>query len=221
MNGGRTTVITTGDGTYDTDKHTGFDATDGTLYLYFKPATTIEAGRPYIVKWASGADLDSPTFTGVTVSTAAPTGVTLTDGKYIVSAQNTGLNTVQFIGSYSPVAITPNDKSNLFLGTSTDAQNETQSTLFYPNAANNDDGNYYVNALRAYFHVALTGAANVRAFVLNFGDEETAIKEIYDLPIYDLRFDGSAWYTLDGRRLNGKPTKAGIYVNNGRKVAIK
>ena len=30
-----------------------------------------------------------------------------------------------------------------------------------------------------------------------------------------------AWYSLDGRRLQGKPAKSGIYVNNGRKVAIK
>lgn len=29
------------------------------------------------------------------------------------------------------------------------------------------------------------------------------------------------WYTLDGRQLNGKPTTKGIYINNGRKIAIK
>ncbi|MBQ7513691.1 MAG: chitobiase/beta-hexosaminidase C-terminal domain-containing protein [Prevotella sp.] len=31
----------------------------------------------------------------------------------------------------------------------------------------------------------------------------------------------SAWYTLDGRKLNGKPTKAGLYIWNGRKTVIK
>jgi hypothetical protein len=31
----------------------------------------------------------------------------------------------------------------------------------------------------------------------------------------------SEWYTLDGRRLNGKPTQRGVYVSNGRKVVIK
>lgn len=30
-----------------------------------------------------------------------------------------------------------------------------------------------------------------------------------------------SWYSLDGRRLNAKPTKKGVYVNNGRKVVIK
>lgn len=29
------------------------------------------------------------------------------------------------------------------------------------------------------------------------------------------------WYTLDGRRLNGKPTQRGIYINNGKKAVIK
>lgn len=29
------------------------------------------------------------------------------------------------------------------------------------------------------------------------------------------------WYTLDGRRLSGKPTAKGIYINNGQKVIIK
>ena len=29
------------------------------------------------------------------------------------------------------------------------------------------------------------------------------------------------WYTLDGRRLSGKPTKKGLYINNGNKVVIK
>ena len=33
--------------------------------------------------------------------------------------------------------------------------------------------------------------------------------------------NGSAWYTLDGRKLNGQPTKAGLYIKNGRKTVIK
>jgi hypothetical protein len=31
----------------------------------------------------------------------------------------------------------------------------------------------------------------------------------------------NSWYSLDGRRLNGKPTTKGLYINNGRKVVIK
>ena len=55
--------------------------------------------------------------------------------------------------------------------------------------------------------------------MLNFGNEETAIKSL-SADAKDFS-DGGAWYTLDGRQLNSKPTKSGIYVNNGKKVVIK
>lgn len=29
------------------------------------------------------------------------------------------------------------------------------------------------------------------------------------------------WYTIDGRKLSGKPTKKGIYIQNGKKHVIK
>ena len=36
-----------------------------------------------------------------------------------------------------------------------------------------------------------------------------------------LTIDNDVWYTLNGVRLNGKPTKAGVYIVNGTKVVIK
>lgn len=33
--------------------------------------------------------------------------------------------------------------------------------------------------------------------------------------------DGRIWYTLDGRRLQGKPTRKGIYISNGKKIYMK
>ena len=30
-----------------------------------------------------------------------------------------------------------------------------------------------------------------------------------------------AWYDMIGRRLTGKPSRRGLYVNNGRKIVIK
>ena len=29
------------------------------------------------------------------------------------------------------------------------------------------------------------------------------------------------WYTIDGRRLSGKPTRKGIYIHNNVKVVIR
>ena len=45
-----------------------------------------------------------------------------------------------------------------------------------------------------------------------------AIGEI-DTTTGEVSFEG--WYTLDGVRLDGKPSAKGIYINNGKKVAIK
>jgi hypothetical protein len=37
----------------------------------------------------------------------------------------------------------------------------------------------------------------------------------------EMTFDSEAWYTLDGVRLSGKPSKKGLYINNGKKIVIK
>jgi hypothetical protein len=29
------------------------------------------------------------------------------------------------------------------------------------------------------------------------------------------------WYTLDGRKMNGRPAQKGVYINNGRAVVVK
>ena len=33
--------------------------------------------------------------------------------------------------------------------------------------------------------------------------------------------EADAWYDLNGRKLSGKPTQKGIYINNGKKVVVK
>lgn len=51
----------------------------------------------------------------------------------------------------------------------------------------------------------------------NFVGNDTGIKGIDNR---DTTGD-SYWYTLDGRRLSGEPTKSGLYINKGRKVIVK
>ena len=185
---------------------TGF-ASDGTLYLFFKDAETIEAGKPYIIKWASGSvggdlqsvggDLQSPTFLDCYIKSSTPKAVESTDGK------------VSFTGCYDPVTFTSGDKSSLYLG--------ADNTLYYPS----DD--MTLNAFRAYFHVDLSdgngGQAEVRAVCLNFGDEDT--NGISLTPDPSRGGEGSGYYMLDGRKLNKKPTQKGLYIYNGKKKTIK
>ena len=50
------------------------------------------------------------------------------------------------------------------------------------------------------------------------GGETTNIGTL-DTSSGEVSFDG--WYTLDGIKLDSKPTKKGLYINNGRKIVIK
>ena len=50
--------------------------------------------------------------------------------------------------------------------------------------------------------------------------QTTGIGEI-DTKTGEMTFDSEAWYTLDGVRLSAKPTKKGLYINNGKKIVIR
>ena len=167
----------------------------GTLTLNFEDATTIEAGKPYIVKWtAGGANIENPIFTGVTVSNATTPVVTAC---------------VDFIGITSPVTLTGGDRTKLYLGAA--------NTLYYPSA------DLTINSCRAYFELKGGISAgdlpnNIQAFVLNFGGEETDIITIENERV---KSENESWFSIDGRKLTYKPSAKGIYINNGKKVIIK
>ena len=182
------------------------DFADGTLTMYFENASTVEAGTPYIVKWEkpdgydanpSNFDISNPLFTGVTISNATT---------------NISTSYVDFMGTYSPVNIYTEEKTNLYLGSA--------STLYYPIVEG-----YKVNACRAYFQLkqGLTAGDpvnGIKAFVLNFGGTETGVESLSLAP--SLVSEGSVveWYSLDGCCLSSKPTQRGIYIHGKRKVVI-
>ena len=76
-----------------------------------------------------------------------------------------------------------------------------------------------------------TGNATIKATVVDGTNYTYATKTAqYTLTveaatgISDVKTDATEnanWYDLSGRPLNGKPTKAGVYVKNGKKVVIK
>ena len=69
-------------------------------------------------------------------------------------------------------------------------------------------------ANRCYLPVAAGGA---RELQIVFADESTGISRITT----DLSEVEGAWYTVDGRKLQGKPTVKGLYIVNGKKVVVK
>ena len=173
-------------------------ATNGTLTLTFSDVSSITAGKPYIVKWASGKNISDPVFYGVTINAMAPTAVTFTNN---VNAYGD----CHFVGQYSPFSITDGNKNEIImLGSSSKlGYSKNERTL---------------KCFRAHFYVPANGGGTpARAFVMDFGDGETT--EIIGATA-DQR-SASATYTLDGRRINDLPTQKGMYIQNGRKVIIK
>ena len=175
--------------------NTRFDANTGTLYLEFVDASDIEAGNTYIVKWETAGDpVTNPTFTGITLQNEDPAD------HYVISEDGT----VSFLGTYSPVVLPANDKSNLFLGSG--------NQLHWPTA------NVTLNAFRCYFQLDLSDPNNqVKDFVLNFGEGEATSIHNSQLTIDN---EAGAWYDLSGRKVNGQLPR-GIYIHNGKKVVIK
>jgi hypothetical protein len=116
---------------------------------------------------------------------------------------------VQFSGTFKPENIYTDLNYKLYLG--------ADNKLYYPK-----NENFQVKAFRAYFEllgslVAGTPASQVKAFVLNFGDENTT--GILEVSKQSDKSDN--WYSLDGIRLSKKPSKKGIYIHNGRKEVLK
>ena len=74
------------------------------------------------------------------------------------------------------------------------------------------------SANKAYLQIptsVLNPSANAVGII--FDDETDGIESV----VQGMEDDNADWFTLDGRKLNGKPTAKGIYVVNGRKVVIK
>ena len=56
--------------------------------------------------------------------------------------------------------------------------------------------------------------------MINFGEDEVGIISVENGNLTNGN-EADTWYTLDGRKLVGKPTLRGVYIYNGVKVAIK
>ncbi len=191
---------------------------DGALTLNFtedaKNLTSIEAGKPYIIKWAPSSEhIVSPVFQGVTLdATDRSVSFDYTEG------QEKGIT---FCGTYDAMAFDAAEPSILFLGGA--------NTLYYP------ESGAKIGAQRAYFQLdgltAGESTSQVRAFNLRFVEDplteggnfdgEGTQNGIGHTEITEITERAGAWYTIDGVKLDGKPTKKGLYIHEGRKVVVK
>ena len=165
---------------------------DGLLTLKFKEATSIEAGKAYIVKWTTtGENIVNPVFYGVTVGNTAPVETVSTDGK------------VKFVGQYSPFAIDDNNINEiLFIGSG--------------NKIGYSKNPRSLKSCRAHFWVKPNGnSASARVINLDLGDGVTTRIDLVNAE--EDSNSKSGMYTLDGRKVQGEPKK-GVYITKGKKV---
>ena len=174
-----------------------------TLNLTFGDAVTeLVAGTPYIIKWDGGDDIVSPVFSGVTIdATMHPYD----------SGEAEGDQRVRFMGTYKSTEFDAEDKSILLMG--------GENMLYYPTTGAR------LGAQHAYFKIGGDGAKarRITGFSINFGDSEATgiISAEANSSLFTLPSSLSNWYTIHGVKLDGKPTRSGIYINGGRKVVIK
>ena len=104
-----------------------------------------------------------------------------------------------------------------------------QVYVFYNNATNGTgefvlalegwlrSGKFYIDNPN-YSPVENSGGSAPKRLKISRG-ESTAISEIQNSIAIESK--DTYWYSIDGRRLNGKPTAKGIYIVNGKKVVLK
>lgn len=176
---------------------------NGTLTLKFAATSAIEANKPYIVRWAASEEnIVNPQFAKVY----------LEDGSQIIGLLNDG---ILFLGTSSPTTIYEHvGRQYLYMG--------DDSKLYYPL---ND---LTINAFRAFFFLrdfvagepsATDNEKEIRNIVLDFGNGETT--GIDALLKENEPQTNDHYYSIDGRRLQDKPTKKGIYIVDGKKVVVK
>lgn len=184
-----------------------FDGETGLLTLDFSEVEQnnwLTAGVPYLIRWKNPEAADDD-------ENVMDLDLTF---KEEINAEPTTIerNGVSFVGTYSTVQFPGATPNVLYLG----AQDSEGNNLYYPNSKMN------INAFRAYFELdeSLFGADSpnsIREFHLDFG-EETGIQMV--LADERAAADADAWYTLDGRRLAGKPAAKGIYLKGGKTICI-
>ena len=167
---------------------TGSTLSGGTLTLHFETASSIAAGTPYLVQVASNLNFTD-------------------DGNEFAgvtqdwTAHNATSTYADFVPVLEPTLLTEGDQTVLFIY----GGNE----LGHPSVTGN------ILGFRAYFQLK-DAAASVKAFAMSFDDEvATGIGSLTPNP--SPVGEGSV-YTLDGRKVNGQPTRKGVYVVNGKKV---
>lgn len=164
--------------------------------VYFATVDNIEAGKPYIMK-PGNAVVKNPTFEGVSM---VATGLDENGNPQAVG----DASTVQMKGIYNQILL-KTDKTELFLG--------DNDLFYYP--INNTESRT-IGGLRAYFIVPQ--GTDIKKLRANLDGTPTSLGTIFDT-----EESNAPVYNLQGQCVGNslRALKSGIYIQNGKKVAVK
>lgn len=164
--------------------------------VYFATVANIEAGKPYIMK-PGNAVVKNPTFEGVSM---VATGLDTNGNPQAVG----DASTVQMKGIYNQILL-KTDKTELFLG--------DNDLFYYP--INNTESRT-IGGLRAYFIVPQ--GTDIKKLRANLDGTPTSLGTIFDT-----EESNAPVYNLQGQCVGNslRALKSGIYIQNGKKVAVK
>ena len=158
---------------------------------------------------------------------------------YIIRKVNPSIGTavitkLDYIPEDVPVLLLSDDEASGFVASPKDSGGETvqaaQIYMFYQGefvltkAGTLGEGKYFLynpnyNA-QAQTAGGNSGSASSRGSLqIVFDDEATGISELNNSKIEEKETD--VWYTLEGQRIIGKPSKGGIYIRKGQKIFLK
>ena len=121
---------------------------NGILSLGFTdPLTAMEAGKPYLVRWASGDNITDPVFNNITI---------VGNTSDIVS----GDNNIRFVGNYTNTSLDANTTEYLYF--------DADCQLHYPYGAD-----YDLSALRGHFEITLENNVQVGTCTVDLGTPST------------------------------------------------
>lgn len=196
------------------------------------PDVTLTIGSTGVGTFASSYDLDFTNVTGMKAYIAS--GFNPANGKLVLTQVDevpagTGLYVKGTKGTYNiPVKETSMYLHNMLVGV-------TERT--YLEATTGDNTNFtlqngpsgvgfytvspgYLAAGKAYLTLPTRVlSAQASPIMVEFEDEETT--GIVSVESLTPNAENGAWYTLDGRKLESKPTQKGVYIVNGKKTVIK
>lgn len=175
-------------------------ALDGkTLTLTFEDASSIEAGKPYLVEFSGVGNVVLGAFDGVSIpASVAPQ--TQTCGDYVSFVPTLGKIT----------ANEPNTFDVLLVGDGNELVN--------PDAAS-----YDVNGFQAFFLIINeTDEPLANRVVFNIDGVDVLVYEAEDAPtrVTATQADVSDndWYTVSGVKLKAKPSHRGVFINGRKKI---